>query len=264
MRTKHISALFFLLGLALSSSPTAHNQTRLAPGPVRGSFKNGASMNDFPLNPVDRKIDELGDERRIRSQEDAEAYVDAILEKFRIDVKSAPILAELKSKLVRAELAAVLHTESRIPETGIVRVFNSLMDEWQMPAWTRVNLEEFHAFRVTASLFLYPHSITRSPDGYVLRTCRPVEALYLIYLLHAKMGVPPEIREAVTAGRWTASDAQVLPPQGPFGLGRSRKGSIDIQRLRQYKEALANYVAAHPDFDFQDQAKGLFERLGIR
>src|ERR1700675_3156688 len=175
------------------SSMAAQNQAHSPQKQLldRDHFKEGALMNEFPLSVIDRKIDALGDEHRIRSEEDATAYVEALIEKFHIDDNSLPGLAEFKSKLVRAEFSAVLHPENRIPENVVGKIFNQLMDELRMPSWTRVSPQEVHAFRATRSLALYPKSVTRLPDGNLPQNCRPVEALYLLYLLHGNMGVQP-------------------------------------------------------------------------
>ena len=221
------------------------------------------TMGQFPISVIDRNIDELGAETRIRSEEDARAYVDALFEKFRIDEKQLPGLAEFKSRLVQAEFSAVLQAETRIPESLVTQVFNQFMDEWQMPAWTRVSIREVHAFRVNMSLALYPHSVSRLPDGNLPRQCRPVEALYLIYLLHANMGVPSGLRDTVRAGRWPAEDPRTLPSPGAIGLHQSKKSSTEVQRLFEYRAALSAYSAAHPDFRPQNAIEKLFTRLKI-
>jgi hypothetical protein len=196
--------------------------------------------------------------------EDVEAYVDALLEKFQLDENKLPGLIDFRSRLINSEFSAVLHTENRIPESFVGQVFNELMDKWQMPAWTRVSVPEVHAFRVTMSLALYPNSVSRLPDGNLPPDCRPVEALYLIYLLNANMGVPSGLRDSVRSGRRPAEDPRTLPPQGVIGLHQSKKSSSEIQRLREYSAALSAYFASHPDFKLQDEVARFLVRLGIQ
>jgi hypothetical protein len=241
-----------------SSSPPA------VAGIVRGYSTNGAPMSDFPLSAIDRKIDALGAENRIHSEGDVGAYVDALLEKFQLDENKLPGLVEFRSRLINSELFAVLNSGKRIPESLVGRVFNGLMDEWQMPAWTRVSPREVHAFRVNMSLALYPDSVSRLRDGNLPLDCRPVEALYLIYLLHANMGVPSALRDSVRSGRLPVKDPRTLPEQGVIGLHQSKKSSAEIQRLREYSAALSAYFTAHPDFKPQDEVARLFVRLGIQ
>jgi len=231
---------------------------------IRDYSTNGAPMSDFPLSAIDRKIDALGAGDRIHSEEDVRAYVDALLEKFQLDENKLPGLIEFRSRLINSEFSAVLHPESRIPESLVGQVFNELMDEWQMPAWTRVSVAEVHPFRVTMSLALYPNSVSRLPNGNLPPDCRPVEALYLLYLLHANMGIQPELREAIRTGRLPAQDALALPSTGVSELRPSRKSSVELQRLREYSAALSAYFTAHPDFKLQDEVARFLIRLGIR
>ena len=260
--------LLVVLGVSFLPPSTAQHAASGSPqavaGAVRGySTRDGAPMSDFPLSAIDRKIDALGAENRIHSEEDVRAYVDALLEKFQLEENRLPGLPEFRSRLMNSEFSAVLHSENRIPESLVRQVFNEFMDEWQMPAWTRVSIGEVHAFRVTMSLALYPNSVSRLPDGNLPRDCRPVEALYLIYLLHANMGVPSGLRDTVRAGHWPAEDPRTLPAQGVIGLHQSKKSSTEIQRLFEYRAALSAYSMAHPDFHPQNEIEKLFTRFKI-
>ncbi|HEX5425464.1 MAG TPA: hypothetical protein VFW94_18080 [Candidatus Acidoferrales bacterium] len=220
-------------------------------------------MSEFPLSPIDRKIDGLGAETSILSETNATDYVDALLGKFSLGEKQLPGLASLKDRLARAEFTAVRHPEKGIPESRLGQAFNEMMDEFRMPGWTRVSPEELHAFRAMTALALYPKSTPRLANGNLRPTCRPVEALYLIYLLHANMGVQPELREVVRAGRWPATDPRALPSQGPLQLGFLPRNSATARRLREYHAALNAFLTAHPGFNFQDEVEMLFDRLGI-
>src|SRR6266478_9556491 len=218
--------------------------------------------SDYPLSPIDKNIDRLGEPSHMTSEADAEAYVNALLEKFRLDESVMLEMGEFKRRLVRAEFSSVQDPEKRIAEGKVADVFNGLMDEWQTPDWTRVSPAELHAFRVTMSLGLYPKSVTRLPDGSVSAFCRPVEALYLIYLLHANMGVSAELHDAIKAGRWTERDQHILPAQGSVRLGTANI-AVDARRLHEYRAALNTYLAAHPNHQFQTLVDKLFARLGI-
>ena len=132
---------------------------------------------DFPLDPTDKKIDELGSETLIRSESDVQVYIDALLEKFRITEERVPGLQKFKSRLVLAEYEAVLGPKKRIPESTVSDTFNKLMDEWNTPQWTRITVTELHAFRMLMSRYLFPKSATRLPDGQIAHDSRPLEAL---------------------------------------------------------------------------------------
>src|SRR6266436_4484900 len=94
-----------------SSSPQA------VAGMIRDYSTNGAPISDFPLSAIDRKIDALGAENRIHSQEDVGRYVDALLDKFQLEENKLPGLIEFRSRLINSEFSAVLHPGNRTPES---------------------------------------------------------------------------------------------------------------------------------------------------
>jgi hypothetical protein len=153
-------------------------------------------MSTFSLSPMDRKIDELGAEGRIQSEDDAKSYVQALVDKLGFEKRGLPQLSDLKAHLAHAEYMSLTDPSKRVPEALVADAFNELMDEWRTPAWTRVNnVGEMHAFRVVMSLFVNPRSVSRLPDGNIATTCRPVEAVYLVWPLHSQMGIPSVLRE---------------------------------------------------------------------
>lgn len=229
---------------------------------VSAAERGSSISSGYPLSPVDKNIDQLGEPGHMTSEANAEAYVNALLEKFRLDESVVPKLGEFKQRLVRAEFSSVHDPEKRIAEGKVADAFNGLMDEWQTPDWTRVSAAELHAFRVTMSLGLYPRSVTRLEDGTVSGSCRPVEAVYLIYLLHANMGVSPELHDAIKAGRWFEKDQQILPAKGTVRLGMARN-AFDARRLHEYRAALNAYLSTHPEYQFRNLVEKLFTRLGI-
>lgn len=217
-------------------------------------------MRQFPFSSTDRRIDELGEEARIQSEHDAEAYIGAFLEKFKLDEVEPRVVGVWKTRLARAELDALRHPEKRIPEEAVAETFNQLMDRWRAPASTRISVEELHVLRTAISVGLYPRSMPRSSDGKISPNCRPAEALYLIYLLQSRGGVPMELRNRVNAGDWPkAMPEDCEPLAAPTVRLKVDSNPDEMHRLREYFAARTNYFTNHPDRDFE---KEVYELLG--
>lgn len=193
-------------------------------------------MGGPPLSSIDTKIDELGKELNIHSARDAEAYINALLEKYRIDDARLPGLLPLKERLVAAEYAAVQDHSKMIQERVVADVFNKIMERWNTPAWTRISPDELHAFRIMISRMRYPNSVPRSPDGHLAHRCRPVEALYLIYLLDSNRRMLSRIRELLESGRWPGEE-KFLEHKKIGVLRPSTKSGAELAAERQYDEA---------------------------
>ncbi|MGH7867664.1 MAG: hypothetical protein ACREP9_08560 [Candidatus Dormibacteraceae bacterium] len=220
-------------------------------------------MVSFPLSPVDAKINSLGARSNIHSARDAEAYIDALLQKHRFDDPKLPGLSEVKARVARAEYSAVEDPSREIPEHVIAEAFNRMMDEWSAPPWTRISEKELHAFRALKALVLYPAVVSRSHGGDLSPTSRPVEALYVLYLLQAGGGVPAELREKVKEGGWP-------------DLLSSRQATIQSQKLqlitpnpekarrqREYFAARDAHFQSHPILDPVEEVNRLLNALRI-
>jgi hypothetical protein len=122
--------------------------------------------------PEDRQVDELGAPDHIRTEADARAYVEALVKRW--DPRETnPHLAEFEERLAQAEYVAVRDPKKLIPESKVAKTFNQLMDEWEMPSWTRVPMAELHAFRTTYASAVYPRSVARLADRSIAPGCRP-------------------------------------------------------------------------------------------
>lgn len=216
-----------------------------------------------PLLPADRRIDDLGRTSQIRSEVDARAYVQAFIDKFDLGSKGFSQLDAWASLLAKAEYDALQNPSRQIPEKVIAQTFDRLMDQWNTPAWTRVSISEFHSFRVAMASVLYPQSVSRLPDGSISRECRPVEAVYLVYLLESQRGIPPAMRKAMQEGPW--------PPAFPEGSSGgsprwapSTRNSFDWQHEREYREARSLYFENHPEITPDQFVTEIFQWLGIQ
>ena len=222
------------------------------------------NMSQFPFSITDRRIDELGAEARIQSETDAEAYVGAFLQKFKLDEVQPQVIGVWKARLARAEFDAVRHPEKRISEKAVAETFNQLMERWNVPTWTRISVEELHLLRTAISIGLYPRSMPRSSDGKISGNCRPVEALYLIYLLQSRGGVPVELRKRVSEGDWPKTMPKDSEPlAAPMVRLKVDSSPDEMQHQGEYFAARTNYFANHRDRSFEEEVDELFRKFHV-
>lgn len=213
----------------------------------------------YPLSPTDKRIDALGSEQNIKSEQEAGLLIQALLAKFQIDESRLPGISVLMLRMEKAEYAAVLHRELRVPESSVANAFNLLMDRMSMPEFTRVSAEEVHAFRVARCLTLYP----RDPDGNFPTTVRPVEAAYLVYLLYANRGVSQNIRRAIAERGLPRPDPSTARPPSGFETRGIQLSQDEFRRRRDYWNARSRYLATHTDSDAMDLLMRVCERIGV-
>jgi hypothetical protein len=217
---------------------------------------------------VDRKIDELGSPDHIRTEADAKAYVEALWRRWGYSPNETyPHLAEFEEQLARAEFAAVRDPSKLIPESRVVKTFNKLMDEWQMPSWTRISVSELHAFRFTPATTMYPRSVARLPDQTIAPSCRPTEALFILYMLDYDAPMLPEIREQVRKSRFPWSFLRELKelvskPDIPSAEFPPRSPPERERREAQYTACRDKHFASHP-LNFDAVVNEVFAQLGI-
>jgi hypothetical protein len=224
----------------------------------------GGSGSKFPLSAVDRRIDELGSEWRIASEQDAQALVEALLAKFEIDERKSPGLAGFVSRLAKAEYAALRDPTQRIPENSVAEAFNLLMDRMDTPQPTRVSVEEVHAFRVSRSLMFYPSWVNREPDGNLPKTLRPVEATYLVYLLYSNGGVADNIRQAVSERGLPRTDPSTLTTTvSQLGLRAMSLSPSEAKRRSDYWKSTHRYLASHSASDVRRIVESIFALFRI-
>jgi len=213
----------------------------------------------LPFSQVDRQIDFLGAESNIQSNSDAQVYIDAILAKYHINTASVPGLAPLMHRLAKAEYSALGDPSKRIPESLLTSTFNGLMDEWGEEPWTRITVEDFHGFHRLKAGTLIPYSVSRNADGSVADSCRPVEAVYLLYLLSIeRAGVSGELRNLpATFGRGPAvvKSGQVTA---------NALGSAEVIRRReQYLKILNAWLQSYFNPNPSQEVGALFGTLHI-
>ena len=221
---------------------------------------------DYAATPDLRQIDELGDPGHIQTEVDARAYIGALVKRWGPRETNYPVLTD---RLARAEYAAVRNPERLIPESQVAKNFNRLMDEWEMPSWTRISVPELHAFRIRYALTVYPRSVARLPDGSIAPSCRPTEALFLLHMLDSREGIPPDIREEVRESRFPWSVLKSLKwsrPKRPIEPGlHPAYTSTPEESLRrnEYIGLRRKYFATHPAISFESEVADIFSQFGI-
>ncbi|OLD61032.1 MAG: hypothetical protein AUI53_07295 [Acidobacteria bacterium 13_1_40CM_2_60_7] len=213
----------------------------------------------------DRQIDELGAPDRIRSEADAAAYVEALVKRW--DPRETnPHLTEFEERLAQAEYAAVSDPKKLISESQVAKTFNRLMDEWEMPLWTRVSVPELHAFRIQYASLIYPRSVAQLADGFIAPGCRPTEALLLLHLLNSNGGLPPQIRDQVRETRFPWSLLKRARPTSelPVESGLHPEPLTPESRQRhKYITCRRAYFASHAEITFEAEVSEIFSQLGI-
>jgi hypothetical protein len=224
----------------------------------------GSTERTYPIWAVDRRIDKLGAEQQIKSEQDAHLLVEALLAKLQVDETKFPGLNDFASRLAHAEYAAVLDPERQISEGSVVKAFNLLMDRMSMPEFAYVSADEVHAFRVARCLTLYPSWVARQPDGNLPATVRPVEAAYLVYLLYVNGGVSQRIRQAISERGLPSPDPSAARPPVSFRLGTMQLSQDEFQRRSEYWKSRSKYLATHTGPDGLRILQDLFELIGVK
>src|ERR1700691_5926760 len=218
----------------------------------------------YPIWAVDRRINELGAQKHIRSEQDAQLLVGAILAKLQVDEAKFSELNNFATSLAKAEYAAVRDPERRIPEGSVVKAFNLLMGQMSMPEFTHVSADELHAFRVAKCLTLYPNWVARQPDGNLPATVRPVEAAYLIYLLYINGGVSQNVRQAISERGLPRPDPSAAVPSVSFQLHAMQPSHEESQRRSEYWKSRSRYLATHTGSDGVSILRDLFELITVK
>lgn len=250
---------------------------------VAGGGMDGEPRKDIPFSPADQRIDNLGKESSIKSIQDVDTYINAIIERFRPELSSrfgdislSPQFDEIRSRVAAAEYRAVGNHSARIPEKLIASVFNDVMNTWNEPAWTRISVEELHAYRTLVAKIRYPASVARDDEGNLSDSCRPVEAVLLLYRLERNRGVSTGLRQLVESGNFDYAAGQQVSP-GPLNtrlVPGSHAGddirrdaeanrAAALEREREYVSARDAFFSAHPNIDPVDHIEHILDLLHI-
>jgi hypothetical protein len=138
------------------------------------------------------RINELAAPANITSEESAESYVSVLASQWQM---GGSTYADVRRRLARAELAAIQDSRRRVSADLVAEAFNRLMVEFGAPDSMHISACRVRRFRYNyaqppARAFIYPNMFARADDGALSPDCRPVEALFLLYIL--QYGPNPE------------------------------------------------------------------------
>jgi hypothetical protein len=172
----------------------------------------------------------------IRSQNEAFRYVEAVCDAWGL---SEPWLRPLQGRVAQAELVSIQDPQARVSVENIANIFNELMREVGAPKGMRINGAEVERFRRNflrvAKGSYFPSMVARLDDGSVDMRCRPVESVYLIFLLQYGPNIEASKNE-VTSTLGDKFTSHAMP--------RLRSASA---REMKYSAARESYFRRHSD-----------------
>jgi hypothetical protein len=145
-----------------------------------------------------RKLDAAASADHIKSETDALRYVNVLSGLYQFKEIEPQRLDSMKKKLAAAEWEAVSHQAAWITEMQVAAAFNKLVERYGHPEF-KIGEREVHSERMRLSA-LYPHMFGRKPDGSIEPLCRPVEAVYVLFLLDFQAQFADDTRPTRTPG----------------------------------------------------------------
>jgi hypothetical protein len=226
--------------------------------PMQGQELHGLARQ---ANELPRQIYELGTADHIRTEGDAnvfvQAWVNALLNPWDPRQKS-PRLPQFEEALARAEYAAVRDPQKMIPESQVRNTFNHLVEEWGMPRSVQVSAAEFHQYRISVCRTC-PGFIERQAGQLTSGRCRPTEALYLVKTVIGFGGATVYLRDHARQCRFPWNLLLYLKLWHPTATARAEE-----LRIAKYSALLRSYFQQHPDAaTFDHIVTEVFTQLGI-
>jgi hypothetical protein len=199
------------------------------------------------------RINELAAPANITSEESAESYVSVLASQWQM---GGSTYADVKQRLARAELAAIQDSRRRVSADLVAEAFNRLMLELGAPESMHISGSEVRRFRynyaqLPARAFIYPNMFARAADGTLSPDCRPVEALFLLYIL--QYGPNPEAAQGDMSSNNPGRRISSQHPQAMLASGRET----------EYRTALDTYFRSHSIAHFLAAADHILTSIGL-
>lgn len=138
--------------------------------------------------------------RRIKTRQNAIAVVDSVFSMFHVAEALDPaIVKSLKTRLSDREYEFATGQYEGVEQGRIADAFNFIVEHIAAPDDLRLTDTDISLFRDLLSL-QFSGSISRQGDT-VTRKCRPLEALYILFLLDFNGGFAPSLRQLAAAGK---------------------------------------------------------------
>jgi hypothetical protein len=217
-------------------------------------------------------INDLAD--NIHSEADAQAFVDAVAERFTSDQFQSWMTRAIRQRVAHAEYQAVSNPAQSIPEQHVVDVWNTYVRELDASEETLATVAEIHNLRdgmYTATqsvwkkggqqLWTIPGIYAVGADGKVAGGCRAVEALKIFHDLSFSFQNLQGARERVQKGI-LASDSIRQRDKNSAPRPQQVRGELRATRdANPVRLAEIRYVQAHGELDYQRLLSRLFEAL---
>jgi hypothetical protein len=199
-----------------------------------------------------QRINQLASPDSILSEADSRSYVDALSSQWGVD---GPSFEAFKERVARAEFLAVRDPNARVSEDSVASGFNLLMKELGSPRGMRLTKDQVHNFRrnffaMAAGLSMYNNMFARRvEDGNLDDHCRPVEALYLMFLLQFGPNM-----EASNAGA-------NLPRREKTRVSVRATFAAPSTRESEYSAAVDRYFRKHSESEFAEALDRMLDNL---
>jgi hypothetical protein len=212
----------------------------------------------------------------IHSEADAQAFVDAVAERFTDSLLQSWMTRSVRLRVARAEYETVSNPAKLIPEQRIANVWNEYVRELDAPEETLITVAELHNLRDAAYTMnkrmwkneRFPQSLWTMPDVYAVDAegkvaggCRAVEALKILHDMSFSFQNVLGARERVRKGVLVSDSMQqrdknsTLRPQPARAELRATRDENPV-RLAEY-----HYMQAHGERDYQRLLERLFAEL---
>lgn len=202
----------------------------------------------------------------IHNEADARRYIDLLWKVFAPHVP-AWLAGSILDRVAEAEYEAVVHGRF-VSEEQIANSFNQFGQQIGAPAWAQVSAEEVRNIRGAElasakrswnsgqrTIWAMPDIYHVDSNGKAASGCRTVEAMKLLYNLHAQFANVIYARERIENPRPTEEASGQWFVEARLMLAQ---GHTYEQELRQME---ANYAKKHGTSAYEKLERQMFERL---
>jgi hypothetical protein len=132
--------------------------------------------------------------KKVQTRQDANAVATELVELLpKLNEAGSPQVAQLRTRLADAEYSFTVRQMPSVTEANIALAFNLIASRFSAPSEVRVSQSDVRNFR-KAILLITPAAISTTSNGEVGPSCRPFEALYILFLLDFNGGAPKGLR----------------------------------------------------------------------
>lgn len=212
----------------------------------------------------------------IHSEADAQAFVDAVAERFLGQEHLSWVTASVRHRVAHAEYETVSNPARMVPEQRIVDVWNEYVRELDTPEETLITVAELHNMRdgmytatksmwkrkgITQQFWTIPNIYAVDADGKVASGCRAVEVLKILHDMFHTFQVVQGARARVQKGVLVSDTVRQRQPSGTPGPSAARSQLMARQDPKPVLSAEIRYLQAHGEEDYTRLMGRLFGEL---